>query len=263
MNSQASFARALLDPGLECPGGLTTWNGSDPEDRFAVYRNNVTVSLVDALADTFPVVQELVGEEFFRAMARVFVQAHPPRSPVLAHYGASFADFVQSFAPAASLPYLSDVGRLEMCRVRAYHAADVPAAQPEALQAVLTDPRQLVSVRLGLHPSLQVVESRFAVFSIWAAHQGAGSLSSVDPAVAQTALVFRGGLDVEVLELTACAGQLVSALQRGITPVEAAAAAAANGGDPASELANAITLLIRFQIITTITTGDDHREHSH
>ena len=87
MSSQSAFAAALLNPDLPCPGGLTTWNGSDPELRFAVYRNNVTVSLIDALADTFPVVQALVGEEFFRAMARVFAQANPPRSRLMAYYG--------------------------------------------------------------------------------------------------------------------------------------------------------------------------------
>ena len=54
MNNQAAFAQALLDPDLPCPSGLCTWNGSDPARRFAVYRNNVVVSLIDALADIVP-----------------------------------------------------------------------------------------------------------------------------------------------------------------------------------------------------------------
>ncbi len=62
MNSQTTFAQALLNPDLPCPGGLTSWNGSDPAQRFAVYRNNVMVSLIDALADSYPGLQELVGE---------------------------------------------------------------------------------------------------------------------------------------------------------------------------------------------------------
>ena len=70
--AQSAFADALLDPARPCPPGLRTWNGSDPARRLAVYRNNVVSSLIDALADTFPVVQRLVGTEFFRAMAGVF-----------------------------------------------------------------------------------------------------------------------------------------------------------------------------------------------
>lgn len=73
------FAAALLDPARPAPAGLTSWNGSDPAQRFAVYRNNVTVSLIDALADTFPVVQALVGVDFFRTMAREFVRATSTR----------------------------------------------------------------------------------------------------------------------------------------------------------------------------------------
>ncbi|MEZ5722575.1 MAG: DNA-binding domain-containing protein [Paracoccaceae bacterium] len=58
--------------------------------RFDVYRNNVVVSLSEALATGFPVVRKLVGEAFFSAMAGVFVRAHPPRSPVLTMYGEGF-----------------------------------------------------------------------------------------------------------------------------------------------------------------------------
>lgn len=261
MTSLTSFAQALLNPTLDCPTGLKTWNGSDPEARFAVYRNNVLVSLVDALADTFAVVQELVGEEFFRAMARVFVQAQPPQSRILAYYGTPFADFVQSFAPAASVPYLSDVARLEMARVRAYHAADAAPVPPDALRAVLTDPHRLMTMSLALHPSVQVIESRFAIVSIWRAHQGALDISLVDPTLAQTALVCRNGLHVEVMELAGAAGQLVGALQRGVAPLEAVAGA--SDGDPAVVLANTIATLVRLELITHLTPGDNLREPTH
>lgn len=255
MNGQADFARALLDPAQACPGGLSTWNGSDPAHRFAVYRNNVTVSLIDALAGTFPVVQELVGEEFFCAMARVFVRANPPRSRVMAYYGASFADFVECFGPAASVAYLADVARLEMGRVQAYHAPDAPdgpAAIAAALQAALADPLQLASLRLALHPSVHVIESAFAICDIWAAHQGAPGMASVDPDVAQTALVFRSGLDVDTVTLSAGAGKFFRALQRQATLIEAASEAA--DADADFDLTTTLALLLRFELIVDITT---------
>ena len=253
MNSQADFAQALLDPEQVCPGGLSTWNGSDPAHRFAVYRNNVTVSLIDALAGTFPVVRELVGEEFFRAMARVFVQANPPRSRVMAYYGTSFADFVERFAPAASVAYLADVARLEMGRVQAYHAPDVPAADTAALQGALADPQQLASLRLALHPSVHVIESAFAICDIWAAHQDAPGMASVDPDVAQTALVFRSGLDVDTVALSAGVGKFFRALQTRATLIKAASEAA--DADADFDLASTLALLIRFELIADITSG--------
>ncbi|MEO5795830.1 MAG: DNA-binding domain-containing protein [Rhodoferax sp.] len=249
-HSQTRFAQALLDPAQACPGGLYAWNGSDPAERFGIYRNNVVVSLVDALAQTFPVVQELVGEAFFRAMARLFVQAQPPRTRVMVWYGADFAAFVESFEPAASVPYLADVARLEMCRVRAYHAADAAAVAPEALQAALADPQQLAQLQLQLHPSLQVVASQFAIVSLWAAHQGLLQVADVDPALPQTALVFRRGLEVDTLEISAAAGGFMAALQQGSSLLAAA------GADSTLDLPAILALLIRQQLITRIHTGE-------
>nr|BFE90967.1 hypothetical protein GCM10020185_15030 [Pseudomonas brassicacearum subsp. brassicacearum] len=65
MSDQRTFAAALLDPRKACPPGLVSANGADPQSRFAVYRNNVLSSLINALADNYPVVTQLVGEEFF------------------------------------------------------------------------------------------------------------------------------------------------------------------------------------------------------
>lgn len=254
MSTQTAFAHALLNAELPCPTGLTTWNDSDPTLRFAVYRNNVMVSLIDALADTYPVVQTLVGEAFFRAMARVFAGNNPPRSAVMAYYGRDFADFVAAFPPAASVPYLADVARLEMARVMAYHAADVVSIHPQVLQAALADPEQLLSLQLVLHPSVHVIESSFAIFSVWAAHQGAVSTLAVDPDVAQTALVYREGLDVDTMEISAGAGTFVSTLLTGQTLAVAAQAASSMG--PEFDLTNALTLLLRLQLITHIKTGD-------
>jgi hypothetical protein len=133
MNVLEQFAKALLAPGQPCPEGLFSHNGADPASRFAVYRNNVHSSLISALADGYPVTRQLVGDGFFRAMAGLYVQAYPPTSPLLNEYGSDLAAFIQGFAPAASVPYLADVARLEHLRINAYHAADTPVAEPQAV----------------------------------------------------------------------------------------------------------------------------------
>ena len=104
MSTHSAFSAALLDVRLPCPAGLCSSNGADPASRFAVYRNNVQSSLINALADGYPVVAQLVGEEFFRAMAATFVQQQPPQSPLMGRYGEAFADFIDVFEPASSVP---------------------------------------------------------------------------------------------------------------------------------------------------------------
>ena len=212
MSPQRCFAEALLEPEQACPPGLITWNASDPARRFAVYRNNVIVSLVDALADTFAVTQDLVGEAFFRAMARVFAYTNPPTSRLLVFYGETFPEFIERFPPAASLPYLADVARLEFLRVRAYHAADVAPVRSEDIVAVLADEDKLPDLGLALHPSLAVLDSAAAVVALWAAHQGIGALATLVPDVPETALVVRDGLDVEVMSIPRASGVFIKAL---------------------------------------------------
>jgi hypothetical protein len=185
---QPAFAQALLDPQQLPPAGLRTWNGSDPAPRFAVYRNNVVTSLVQAMADLCPVVRELVGAEFFAAMARCHVAEHPPRTPVLAEYGDEFPLWLERFEPAAELPYLADMARLEIARVRATHAAEQAPLAADVIAARIgpalagTDvgaAARVAASRVQLHPSLHVLRSRFAMVSLWGAHQGHGRIEDI------------------------------------------------------------------------------------
>jgi hypothetical protein len=229
---------------------LTARNGSDPARRFAVYRNNVIVSLVDALADTFPVTLELVGDQFFRAMAGIFVRGAPPGSVLLAEYGTGLPDFIAAFEPARSVPYLADVARLEMLRVRAFHAADAEPLTPEQVARALADPERLPALRVICHPSLGVLRSRYAVVSLWAAHQGIGDLARVDPFLPESALVVRGGLEVQVIALPPGDDVLVAGFANGLTLGDAAALAAAARAD--FDLTTPLTLLLRHSALCSL-----------
>ncbi|WP_332821863.1 DNA-binding domain-containing protein [Pseudomonas sp.] len=248
MTSQQDFAAALLDPERDCPAQLTSWNGSDPAARFAVYRNNVLSSLVDALAASFPVVQQLVGEAFFRAMAAVYVRHSPPRTRILAEYGADFPAFIEGFAPAGSLAYLADVARLELLRIRAYHAADAAPLAPDVLATALAAPERLGGLLLRLQPALGLLDSAFAVVSLWAAHQGALALAEVDPNQAQCALVLRNGLEVEVLGIRRGDVVFIQALLRD-QPLGAATQLAL-ASNPTFDLGACLAHLLRAGAIT-------------
>jgi hypothetical protein len=54
-----------------------------------------------------------------------------------------FPDFIEQFEPASSVPYLADVARLEMLRVRAFHAADADPLTARSGRASLADPERL------------------------------------------------------------------------------------------------------------------------
>jgi hypothetical protein len=220
---QTEFARALLDADEPAPPALTSHTAQRPQKRFAVYRNNVVVSLVNALRNRFPATERIVGDEFFAAMARVFVTAHPPRSKILSEFGDDFPGFIAQFEPAAELPWLPDVARLEAARTRAYHAADAAPLSPDALAAI--DPERIGELRIALHPSLQIVRSRFPVVTVWAMNAGEAELGAVDFDDAQDALILRPHFDVSVRQLPQGGATFLLALAEGKTLAEAAGAA--------------------------------------
>lgn len=257
MNTQHAFAAALLDPAHAVPADLCVWHGGDPTRRFAVYRNNVLASLVDALADTFPVVQELVGETFFRAMAGVFVRASAPRSPALGDWGDRYPDFVEHFAPASSVPYLADVARLELLWLKAFNAADAEPLATARIAAALADTAKLPKLCFGCHPSIGLFSSCHPVVSLWAAHQGTARLDTIDLRQPESALVVRSGLTVEVVRLAEGSAAFVKQIANGIALGQAAQVALEV--EESFDLATALAILIQLGALTRITT---HGEHS-
>jgi hypothetical protein len=244
---QARFAAALLAPGTPPPAGLYAWNRSDPATRFNVYRNNVVSSLVDSLAETFPVVQALVGEDFFRAMAGVFVRQHPPRSCLLTRYGSGFGDFINNFDPAKGVPYLADVARLEMARLESLHSADAPVLGPGAAAICAEAGDRIGELRLMPHPSLRWVTSGHAVVSIWSAHL---ELDDVDPRTPESALVVRPQWEVAVVPCDPGTVEFVLCLQRGCDLAESAGTAA--GIAPHFDLSSTLTLLLGQGALTSM-----------
>jgi hypothetical protein len=217
---QNAFAAALLDSGLPPPRGVVSHTSQAPVKRFAVYRNNVMVSLIDALEARFPAVKRIVGEEFFRATARVFARAHPPRSPLMMTYGDEFPEFLENFEPAAKIAYLADVARVEAARTRAYHAADATPLKASDLAGV--EAVALAALRFELHPSLEIIASAFPVVTIWAINAGEMAFAAIEDWRGDDALIVRLTFDVEVRRLPAGAAAFLQSPKAGDPLGEAA-----------------------------------------
>ncbi len=169
--TQSEFIEAVCNPALPIPAGITSRTGRDAK-RFAVYRNNVIASLIEALESAFPVVFKLVGDKFFKAMASEFVRKFPPKSPLMMHFASELPTFLESFDPVRSLPYLPDVARLELALRESYHAADRDPVPQEAFGSIPQD--RLADARVELAPSFRLLKSDFPILSIWAANTSGG-----------------------------------------------------------------------------------------
>lgn len=246
---QSGFAAAVRDPGLAMPPGLVGPDGLPSPRRFAVYRNNVLAGLSDVLKAAYPATCRIVGEDFFRAMARPYVMAEPPRSPRLFEYGAGFADFIATFEPAATLPYLADVARIERAWQEALHAAEAPPVPPAAVAAVA--PERLPRLRVALHPSLRVCASAYPALTIWEMNVGDGVPGPVDMGVGEDCLIARPAAEIFVRLLPPGAAAFLRRLEDAAPLGEAMEETL--GAHPRFDLAAALSIMLSVGAIAALS----------
>ncbi len=237
--TEAAFAEALW--GAEPPSGITAPDPADVALRFKVYRNNVHHSLTRALAARFPVIEQLVGADFFAAMAHVYIGASPPNDPVMLRWGESFSGFLNGFPPVTHLPFLGDVARLEYARGRACHAADADPIATDALQVAHLD-----VLRLGLHPSVSLFTSPLPAVQIWKAHQTGSTRAPLVSGPDYALIARQPNFTIIVEQIEPGTFAVLTGLKAG-EPLGLAAEKA----DPTP----ALTLLLRYGLITDISTG--------
>ena len=235
---QRGFAEAVLTRDLArfahaiAPGRFT------PAQHLQVYRNNVAISLTEALAAVYPVVARLVGADFFAHTADQFIRRHPPASGDLHDFGTELAGFLADFGPAAGLAYLPDVARLEWAWHEAFHAADHAPFDLARLAGVAADRYEML--RFILHPSARLIASPYPIQRIWQANQPDQSGEEAIDLAAGPArlLVVRRGLDVEVEALALAEFVFLSAVAEH-APLGAAFARAV-AAEPAFDVTQAL-----------------------
>ncbi|SHI77573.1 Putative DNA-binding domain-containing protein [Shimia gijangensis] len=245
--TQTDFRTAILDSDLNVPDGLKDAQGRPAGRRFDVYRNNVAVSLTEALQAGFPVVFKLLGTQNFKAIAGVFLRRNPPSNPMMMHYGAEFPDFLRGFEPLSHLGYLGDVADLELALRRSYHAADCETAGGDVLARIPA--AQLETLRIGIAPSVEVLSSPWPIHDIWAFNQVKGAPKPRSEA--QDVLVTRHEFDPEPHLLPPGGARFVAALMTGTTLGKAASETTVQV--PEFDLSTVLTLLLTGNAITTAT----------
>jgi Putative DNA-binding domain len=194
-------------------------------------------SPIEALAARYPLIRRLVGELSFRIVARRFILSEPPNIAIFPSYGDNFPRFLRGQGNAASFEYVADIAELEMVRGKARRAPDVCPLAAEALLPLCA--QRLNGLRITLHPSVCLVQSRFPIVTIWENNQSGDENGVIDRWGAEAALVARPFLAVEVRRLPPGGYTFVRGLSEGqtVTIAVRAATAATSKFDVASNLA--------------------------
>ncbi len=212
---QASFAQGLLqfDDAL-IVSSLRT-NKADVADRFAIYRGNMLAIWNKTLTNAYPVISQLVGEEFFEDLARAYGRAHPSQLGDLNAFGAQFSTFLKSVPTLQEYPYMSSVAELEWQVHQAYYAA--ASREQLSLAAFLHQQgEQVQQAKLTFATHVSLFKSECAAVPIWLAHQASEFQGLPEELnLASYAAVVRPQWRVEVLPLDQAAFQALSILNQG------------------------------------------------
>jgi hypothetical protein len=203
----------------------------DVPDRLDIYRNNLREGFIKALAIGFPIIERLVGVEYFRRLARDFLAAYPSRAGNLHHIGAPFAGFLHERFATTEYAYFADVAALEWAHQQVLIAADAQPITAEALATV--NPLDYEGLRFDLHPAAALVRSAFPIVQIWRANQSdAAAEEAIDlDAGGDNVLVLRASEWIEFHRLPAGDFAALEALVAGASlgiALEAAQAADAS-----------------------------------
>jgi hypothetical protein len=183
--TQREFAQALWHP--QTPAATPFGRG------MGVYQNNTRLTLLSVVETTYPVIDRVLGDAFFTALARSYVITTPSSSGNLFGYAQQFSGWLRQWLAdledrdeAAELAYLPDLAQLEWLMHQAHFAPDAPPFDFAALQAV--NPALQGALCFKLHPSCGLLCSDFPVAQIWRAHQGldavaVGELAAVPPSI--------------------------------------------------------------------------------
>jgi hypothetical protein len=171
-----------------------------------IYKNSAKANIIYSLSLTYPVIEKLVGDDFFRMACHHFIIEHWPKSGNMDDYGAEFSDFIAIFEHAKHLIYLKDVARLEW----AFHQSSLAIEPHKTDWSTLAQVQDVLQLEFVLTPSHQFIRSTFPIDKIWQANQNNSSsdlnvdFSCDDNGVGKDIflIVYRQKLKTKILRVT-------------------------------------------------------------
>ncbi len=133
--------------------------------RLNIYRNNVFGNFSSVLQSIYEVVEQILGKEYFAQICKIYLQKNFSKSGNLDDFGLNFPKFLQEIKQQHQLNYLPDLAALDLAFHQAHFAK---IAKPFPLEKFknLTQ-ENYFNLKFKLHPSVQILKSNYAIFSIW------------------------------------------------------------------------------------------------
>ena len=242
---QHSFAAALRDPSVAC--------AVLPPANLAIYRNNAGAGFHSALALTFPVLRQRVGEDYFRQLAHEYRRRFPSASGDLHWVGHRFGGFLDDYL-SGEYAWLADLARLEWSRAECLVAVELPPISANALARFSA--HEFEHLVFGLQPALKLHSSSYPVFTVWLTNQ-AENAPPVDQSLGSEQGMVRARIDFPVIRaLAPPLFSFLSALQAGLPLGESVARSSVDLGS----LTQALEFVFNEGLVSSLSLNEAEAE---
>jgi hypothetical protein len=162
---QRAFQRHIYKPGMAMEGVVLATPCAGATRRLGVYVDAYSARLIDVLSSDYPALLNLLGVTDFDCMAREYIALNPSCQRNVRWYGAQLPRFLSRSRKWHRNPLLADMAHFEWALGLAFDALDAPTTTASEVARVL--PADWPSMRMGLHPSVQLVRVHRNVPEVW------------------------------------------------------------------------------------------------
>ncbi|HBY87824.1 MAG TPA: DUF2063 domain-containing protein [Colwellia sp.] len=132
-----------------------------------IYQHSAIANITNSLRLSYPVIEKLVGKDFFQVMCKPYIVKHWPTSGNMDDYGKCFSSFLAEFEQVKHLLYLEDVAQLEWLFHQSSLANDKSFFDWTCLAKVTSSE----AITFLLSPSVSIMCSTMPVDKIWLMNQ--------------------------------------------------------------------------------------------
>lgn len=119
-------------------------------ERLELYHRQYWFRVLDSIAEDFPVLRKMAGEQEFWSLMEAYLSACPSSSFTLRHLGSRLADFTAAWEGIGEVErrWFSALARIEYAQMEIYEAAQWDAVVPD----------ELATAEIGLQPHVVLLE---------------------------------------------------------------------------------------------------------
>ena len=144
LDLQACFSRSVMENSTD----IEPWLAESETPALAIYSNAYRIRLKETLANDYPALAQLLGENEFTSLASDYNSTNPSESYSLRYYGQYLSAFLSSNTVYKLQPYLAELATFEWALTDIFDQVDTPVVNVEMMNSIPLEAWPTLKVKL-------------------------------------------------------------------------------------------------------------------